>query len=129
MALVMRRRFQKFLPVVLIALVVQVLAPVGATWAAAIAAADPLSAAPICHGSQASPASQHDNSGGERAHDGVCSVCCAAQAGASLDTPRTTTSVVPTRVAVRVNWRDEAPDLLLARAGSHAQARAHPLSM
>ena len=122
----MRRRFQKFLPIILIALVVQILAPIGATWAAAIAASDPLSAAPICHGSQEGiPHGDHNG----RAHDGACSVCCAAQAGASLDTPRTTTSVVPTRVAVRVNWRDEAPDLLLARAGSHAQARAPPLSM
>jgi Protein of unknown function (DUF2946) len=120
----MRERFQKFLPIILIALVVQILAPIGATWAAAIAAGDPLSAAPICHGGQESvPA--HDNRNG-RAHDGACSVCCAAQAGASLDTPKAATTVVLTRVAGRVIWRDEAADALPARAGSHAQARAPP---
>jgi hypothetical protein len=120
----MRRRFQKFLPIILIALVVQILAPIGVTWAAAIAASDPLSAAPICHGGEGGlPA--HDQGGG-RAHDGACSVCCAAQAGASLDTPRAATSVVPTRMAARIVWRDAAPDLLPARAGSHAQARAPP---
>ena len=124
----MRRRFQKFLPIILIALVVQILAPIGATWAAAIAASDPLSAAPICHGNQTAPSS-HDQSGGGRAHDGACSVCCAAQAGASLDTPKAVTSAVPARVAAHVVWRDEAPDLLPVRAGSHAQARGPPLSM
>ena len=120
----MRRRFQKFLPIILIALVVQILAPIGVTFAAAIAASDPLSAAPICHGGEGGLPT-HDDSNG-RAHDGVCSVCCVVQAGASLDTPKAITVAVPTRVAARVIWRDEAPDLLPARAGSHAQARAPP---
>jgi Protein of unknown function (DUF2946) len=124
----MRERFQKFLPIILIALVVQILAPIGATWAAAIAASDPLSAAPICHGSQGGglPA-QGDENG--RAHDGACSVCCAAQAGASMDTPEATTVAAPYRPIVRVVWRDEAPGFCSARAGSNAQARAPPLSM
>jgi hypothetical protein len=120
----MRRRFQKFLPIILIALVVQILAPIGATFAAAIAASDPLSAAPICHGGEGGLPSHGDRNG--RAHDGVCSVCCAAQAGGSLDTPKAETVAVPYRVAARVIWRDEAPDLSPTRAGSHAQARAPP---
>jgi hypothetical protein len=128
-ACAMRRRFQKFLPIVLIALVVQVLAPVGATLAVAIAAADPLHAAPICHGGQTLPASQGDQGGGGRAHDGVCSFCCAAQASASLDTPAVASITVPIRVIAGVIWRDEAPDVLAAHAGFHAQARAPPLSM
>ena len=125
----MRRRFQKFLPIILIALVVQILAPIGVTWAAAIAAGDPLSAAPICHGGQDGLPSHSDQSGGGRAHDGACSVCCIAQAGASLDAPKTAAVAVPCRVAARVIWRDEAPDFSPARAGSNAQARAPPLSM
>jgi hypothetical protein len=122
----MRRRFQKLLPIVLIALVVQILAPIGATWAAAIAASDPLSAAPICHGGEGGLPAHGDPNG--RAHDGACSVCCAAQAG-SLDTPKAEPVSVPSRVAIRVIWRDVAPDLLPVRPGSHAQARAPPLSM
>jgi hypothetical protein len=123
----MRRRFQKFLPIILIALVVQILAPVGATFAAAIAASDPLSAAPLCHGGQEGLPSHGDHNG--RAHDGACSVCCAAQAGAALDTPEAATFAVPYLIAVRVIWRDEAPAAAPARAGSNAQARAPPLSM
>ena len=66
----MRRRFQKFLPIILIALVVQILAPIGVTFAAAIAASDPLSAVPICHGDQEGLPSHDDRSG--RAHDIGC---------------------------------------------------------
>ena len=120
----MRRRFQKFLPIILIALVVQILAPIGATWAAAIAAGDPLNAAPICHGGQGGVPTHDDQNG--RAHDGACSVCCAAQAGASLDTPKAVAAAVPYRAAARVSWRDEAASLLPVRASSHAQARGPP---
>jgi hypothetical protein len=123
----MRERFQKFLPIILIALAVQILAPIGATWAAAIAAGDPLNAAPICHSGQ-DGLPRHDEPNG-RAHDGACSVCCAAQAGGSLDTPKAATAVVLTPLAARVIWRDEAPAPVIARAGAHAQARAPPLSM
>lgn len=125
----MRRRLQKFLPIVLIALMVQILAPVGATWAAAIAASDPLGAVPICHGSQEGLPSHSDQSGGHRAHDGACSVCCVAQAGALLDTPKTEVVATPYRRAARVIWRDEATDLSTGRTRSNAQARAPPLSM
>src|SRR5690349_606463 len=124
----MRQRFQKFLPIVLIALAVQILAPVGVTWAAAIAASDPLSAAPICHGGLDGPTQQGDHGGGQPTHGGSCSVCCAAQAGASFDTPNATTAA-PYRTAAPVLWHDEAADLLPLRAGSSAQARAPPLSV
>ena len=49
----MRRRLRKFFPIVLIALTVQIFAPIGACWAASIAASDPLHAAIICHGDTA----------------------------------------------------------------------------
>ena len=44
------RWLKKFLPIVLIALMVQIFAPIGACWAASIAASDPLAGAVICHG-------------------------------------------------------------------------------
>ena len=45
----MRQRLQAFLPIVLIALMVQILAPIGAAWAAALVKADPLRGVEICH--------------------------------------------------------------------------------
>ncbi|HEX3170896.1 MAG TPA: DUF2946 family protein, partial [Burkholderiales bacterium] len=81
------RRLKNFLPIVLIALAVQIFAPIGACWAAAIAASDPLAGAVICHGSAAPGAGQTDQTG-HRAHDGCCSVCSVLQTGAPVDVPQ-----------------------------------------
>jgi hypothetical protein len=125
----MRRRFAKFLPIVLIALAVQILAPIGACWAAAVAVSDPLLATEICHSDPASIAGQTDQSGEHRGHDGACSICCAAQAGASVDTPQAVSVAGPYRDVARVVWRDHSLALSKFRSGSNAQARAPPLSM
>src|SRR5216683_339724 len=119
----MRRRLRKFLPIVLTAVMVQILAPVAACWAASIAASDPLHAAAICHDDGASNSGQ---TGQPRAHDGCCSVCSVACTGAPVDAPQTAVAT-PYRDSARVVWRDRASDLFGSRAGSHAQARAPPL--
>jgi hypothetical protein len=121
----MRRRVGKFLPIVLIALMVQIFAPIGATWAASITASDPLHAAMICSGDMASTTGQSDQTGQHRAHEGCCSVCSVAHSGGLVDTPQ---AFVATsyRSFLRVIWRDAAPELSGARTGSHAQARAPP---
>jgi hypothetical protein len=118
------RRLKKFLPIVLVALVVQIFAPIGACWAASIAASDPLAGAVICHGNGTPGAGQTDQTG-HRAHDGCCSVCSVLQTGAPVDVPQIAAIAVD-RVAERVAWLDFAFRLTNARAGSHAQARAPP---
>lgn len=121
----MRRRLRKLLPIVLMALMVQIFAPISACWAASIAASDPLSAAAICRND--TTASQSDPSGTSRHHHDVCcSLCCMAQAVASIDTPQTTVAT-PYRHSERVVWRDLAVAWLGSRTGFHAQARAPPL--
>jgi Protein of unknown function (DUF2946) len=121
----MRRRLKNFLPIVLIALVVQIFAPIGACWAASIAASDPLAAAVICHGNATPDPSQPDQAE-HRAHDGCCSVCSVLQTGAPADPPQTAVAIVFERQSERVVWLDLAPGLPGSRAGSHAQARAPP---
>ncbi|WOH47266.1 DUF2946 domain-containing protein [Bradyrhizobium sp. sBnM-33] len=120
----MRRRLKNFLPIVLIALVVQIFAPIGACWAASIASSDPLAGAVICHGNGAPGAGQSDQAN-HRAHDGCCSVCSMLHTGAPVDGPQTA-AVDVDRVAKRVAWFDFAFRLTNARAGSQAQARAPP---
>ncbi len=119
----MRRRLQKFLPIVLLALAVQILAPIAACWAAAIAASDPLQSAGICHDSAGS--GQSDQSGAPGAHDGACSICCATHAGAAIDAPKTA-AIVLGRAPQRVVWQNAALHLSPSRTGSNAQARAPP---
>jgi len=120
----MRRRLKNFLPIILIALAVQIFAPIGACWAATIAASDPLAGAVICHGNAAPDSGQTDQTG-HRAHDGCCSVCSVLQTGVPVDVPQTMATDIE-RVAEQVAWFDFAFRLTNARAGSHAQARAPP---
>ena len=121
----MRRRLRSFLPIVLMALAVQILAPIGACWAASIAASDPLHAAPICSGGAASALDQTGQADGQRAHDGACAMCCVAHAGASLDTPKATFAAL-IRQSERLVWLDTEPGRSSSRTGWHAQARAPP---
>jgi hypothetical protein len=120
----MRRRLWKFLPIVLMALAVQIFAPIAACWAASIAASDPLQAAFICHDDGGSQPGQIDP-GQPRARDGCCSVCSVAHSAAPLHAPQTAIAT-PYGLSHRVVWRDAAPDLIGSRTGSHAQARAPP---
>jgi hypothetical protein len=122
----MRRRLWKFLPIVLMALAVQILAPIGACWSAAIVASDPLHAAPICSSNATSTTDQTGQTGQPRAHDGACAMCCLAHAGATLDAPEATTFATPLRQSGRVVWLDPASDRFVSRTGGHAQARAPP---
>lgn len=121
----MRRRLWKFLPIVLFALAVQVLAPIGACWAASIAASDPLHAVPICSGGAALGADPTGQTGEHRAHHGACAMCCLAHAGASLNTPEASFAA-PLRHFGRVARLDATPDRVDSRPGRHAQARAPP---
>ena len=123
----MRRRLRKFLPIVLLALTVQILAPIAACWAAIVAASDPLQAAVICHDNGSSTQGQGDNQSGQPgAHDGCCSVCSVAHTGAPVDSPQTAAVATPYLQSSRVVWLDRTPDLFGSRTGSLAQARAPP---
>jgi hypothetical protein len=123
----MRRRLQQFLPIVLMALVVQILAPIAACWAAAFVASDPLQSAAICHNVPSATSGQDDQSGGHPAHDGACAICCALQAIPSIDTPQQIELAIPSRQTAPVVWSRFVPRLSLSRLGSNTQARAPPL--
>jgi Protein of unknown function (DUF2946) len=125
----MRRRLRKFLPIVLMALVVQILAPIAACWAAGIAASDPLATAEICHNGAAVSDSSNptDQGGGPHIHDGICClVCGSSHVGVSLDASPAPSVGVPYRHAERVVWRKVARHICDVRTGSLAQARAPP---
>jgi hypothetical protein len=127
MGLAMRPRLRNFLPIVLFALAVQIFAPIGACWAASIAASDPLAGAVICHGNAAAPGSaQSDQTGPHQAHKGCCSVCSVLHTGAPVDTPQTALAYTFDRQSEPVVWHAFSLDLACSRTGSPAQARAPP---
>ena len=124
----MRQRLEKLLPIVLVALMVQILAPIGACWAAAVAASDPLATAGICHDSGSAGGQQDNQSGPHSQHGGACAICCLASAGASVDTPKIVALAVPYRETARVAWHGQTADLPGSRTGSNTQARAPPFA-
>ncbi|MGJ4902815.1 DUF2946 family protein [Bradyrhizobium sp. HKCCYLRH2060] len=119
----MRQRLQAFLPIMLIALMVQILAPIGVAWAAASAAADPLYGLEICHGQLGSQPIDDGSPASPALHG--CSLCCLAQP-VTLDGPELSTIAVPQRDSGEVVWRagDRADGI--TKAFSNAQARAPP---
>jgi hypothetical protein len=120
----MRQRLHGYLPILLIALMVQIFAPIGATWTAAVAASDPLGFVQICHSGSTRSPSQDDPSG-NHAHD-ACALCCAAQAAASLDPPKPATFAAPDSESRQIVWRGGVLRLTTSRIGSNAKARAPP---
>ena len=122
-----RRRLQIYLPAFLLALMMQIIAPIGASWATASSLSDPFAAfggAPICHTAGADTDNQSDQTG-HHAHDGACALCCLVHASASLDTPKIAVAV-PYRCSQPVVWHNVTQELPDARSGKHAQARAPP---
>jgi Protein of unknown function (DUF2946) len=123
----MRRRLKNFLPIVLIALAVQIFAPIAACWAAGIAASDPLSAAVICHGKGgAAAASQNDQTGAQGVQRGCCALCGVLHTGAPVDPPQTAILFTFEREVTSAVWHELALEPAASRAGSPEQARAPP---
>jgi len=121
----MRARLQKFLPIFLLALVMQVLAPIAACLAAGQAVADPLSATVICH-SASEQGTLNDQTGAPTAHAGACALCCLAQAKASLVSSPHAALAIPFRHAERVVWHVADVSDVPVHKRSNAQARAPP---
>jgi hypothetical protein len=110
----------------MIALMVQILAPIGASWAVASAVSDPLAAAEICLSHPSSDVSG-DEGGQQQTHDAGCLICCAFNTGAAaFSTPEPAAWTAPYRLVSSIAWRDHAPQLADSRIGSNAKARAPP---
>lgn len=122
----MRERLKKFLPIVLMALAVQVFAPIAACWAAGVATSDPLAVAIICHGNGGAGAGQGDQSGIPGAQNGCCVLCGVLHTGAPVEPPQVAIGFSFDRQVTTVVWLDLALDLPTSRAGSPEQARAPP---
>jgi hypothetical protein len=116
---------RNFLPIILIALVVQIFAPIGASWAAGRMLSDPLGTQAICANAAVGDPSQGDQSG-HQGHN-CCMLCCMSQTGGgtALDMP-VTDLAVPFRSPRRIIWFEAARHLTVLRIGFHAQARAPP---
>ncbi|MGY3356331.1 uncharacterized protein (DUF697 family) [Bradyrhizobium sp. GM0.4] len=121
----MRRRLERFLPIFVLALVMQILAPIAASWATTISIADPLQTASICHADGGSGPGAPDRQ--DLAHDGLCAVCM-SHVGAAVDAPRTHAIAAHPGQVLIVCWPEASAALASAGPGSNTQARAPPRS-
>ena len=125
----MRRRLEIFIPIVLLAILVQLMAPIAAFRVVANAVSDPLYMATICSG-MASSQDASPTAPAKTQHDGAncCAVCAVGHVGAvAVDSPPLV-FVILQRQYQRVAWLEAADPMPAARIGSNAQARAPPQS-
>jgi hypothetical protein len=123
----MRRRLEIFIPIVLLSILVQLIAPIAAFRVVANAVSDPLYAASICSGmassqdiSQTAPAkTQHDNAN-------CCAFCGAGDGGTVAVDPPPLVFVTLQRQYQLVAWLEAANPMPTVRVGSNTQARAPP---
>lgn len=120
----MRRRLKRLIPVFALALLVQLLSPIGAIRFVASAAADPLAAVRLCAAMGADQAGA--NVPGVPHDGGCCAICAVGWGGAP-----TPTGIAPAHVTIErsyqpLSWphRDAAPTV--PRPSAHAQPRAPP---
>jgi hypothetical protein len=120
------RRLEALVPIVLLALLVQVMAPVAAFRAVAFAASDPLHDPSICSGltssadAQTAPAKTQDD------HAKCCAFCVGHHGGAAAVTPPPAIFVSLQRQYQQVSWLEAMDPMPAIRVGSNAQARAPP---
>jgi len=120
----MRRRLELFIPIVVLAVLVQLIAPIAAFRVVAYATSDPLYLASICtessHASQTAPAdTQHDH--------GECCAFCGAGHGASVALASPPLIFVTLQSQYQqISWLEAAEAMPIVRVGSNTQARAPP---
>jgi hypothetical protein len=122
---IMRRRLEVMIPIVLLAIMVQLIAPVAAFRVAAYAVTDPLYMASICSGMGSSedepmaPLKSPDD------HGDCCAFCAAGDVGVAVDHPSLTFISLQRQYRL-LSWLEAADPMPAARVGSNTQARAPP---
>jgi hypothetical protein len=121
----MRRRLEAYVPIVMLALLVQLFAPIGAFRAVAQAVSDPLYMAEICSG-MTSEDGQTSHSQVPSSHNNCCSICAVGLGGSLAVDPPPLLFVTLQREYQKVSWLETTTPTALVRVGSNAQARAPP---
>jgi hypothetical protein len=120
----MRRRLGRFLPIVMLAMLVQIFAPIAACLAFSTTTADPLAGAICSHAPDAS-SPQDRETDPQQTHGACCALCCVVHAATPPPDPQAV-AVSIARDATTVVWRGLAFGLPPLAVDSHAQARAPP---
>ena len=122
----MRRRLEVFIPIVLLSIMVQLLAPIGAFRVVAHAVSDPLYMATICSGMASSQDAAQTTTANAPHGANCCGFCSVGHGGAVAVDPPPLIYVVLQRQYQLIAWLEAAEPMPPTRVGSNAQARAPP---
>jgi len=122
----MRQRLEVFIPIVMLAGLVQLMAPIAAFRVVAYATTDPLYLASICSGMTSTSDAQTDPAGTPHRHGDCCAYCVGSHAGAVAVDPPPLIFVSLQRQYQQILWLEAAEAIPVFRVGSNAQARAPP---
>jgi hypothetical protein len=122
----MRRRLEAFIPIVLLAVLVQLIAPIAAFRVVGFAVSDPLYMTSICSEMMSSQDAQTAPAKTQHAHAECCAFCAASHGGSAAIDPPPLIFVSLQRQYQRVSWLEAADPMPTVRVGSNAQARAPP---
>jgi hypothetical protein len=118
----MRKRLGRLIPIVMIAVLVQLFAPIAMMHAAAAASSDPLSGIVICSGG-------HDGTSSDTApsaaHTNCCPLCVVAHVVPTLDHP-VAPHVAIQRVYQRVAWLESRTSFRSGGIDDRPHARGPP---
>ena len=120
----MRKRLGRYLPIVMLAVLVQLFAPVAVMRVSASVVADPLAGTVICLNADGSQAT-HQGSDDLHHRSMCCPLCALAHAVTPLDEPPTVHIAIQ-RAYQRVVWLESQSAPALPVFGSSQQARAPP---
>lgn len=121
----MRRRLGRFLPIVMLTMLVQIFAPVVACLAFSTTVAGPLAGAICSHAPDTTSAQDRENDP-QQTHGACCALCCVVHHAATPPLDPQAVAVSIARDAAAVVWRCLIFDLRPLAAHSNAQARAPP---
>jgi hypothetical protein len=122
----MRRRLEVSISIVLLSIVVQLLAPIGAFRAVAHAVSDPLYLATVCSGMASSQDASQTTTVQPQHGANCCGFCGVSHGSAVAVDPPPLIFVVLQRQYRLIAWLEAAEPMPLARVGSNAQPRAPP---
>jgi hypothetical protein len=122
----MRRRLEILIPIVLLAIVVQLIAPIAAFRVVANAVSDPLYMASICSGKMSSGDASQTAPAEPQHGANCCAFCGAGHGGTIAIDPPALVFVTLQRQYQLVAWQEAAEPMPAVRVGSNAQARAPP---
>ena len=122
----MQRRLEAFIPIVVLAVLVQLMAPIAAFRVVAYATTDPLYLASLCSGMTSASETPSDPARTQHQHGDCCAFCVGSHGGAVAVDPPPPIFVSLQRSFQQISWLEAAEAMPVFRVGSNSQARAPP---